>query len=69
MRFAIKTAPENTRWPDMLAMWRGADDIELFESAWSFDQPDSTATGPATAWRGGPPWPLWPRPPSASGWG
>jgi F420-dependent oxidoreductase-like protein len=37
MRFAIKTAPENTSWQDMLAMWRGADDIELFESAWSFD--------------------------------
>jgi alkanesulfonate monooxygenase SsuD/methylene tetrahydromethanopterin reductase-like flavin-dependent oxidoreductase (luciferase family) len=37
MRFALKTAPENTPWEDMLAMWRAADDIELFESAWSFD--------------------------------
>ena len=37
MRFAIKTAPENTTWAEMLAMWRVADEIELFESAWSFD--------------------------------
>jgi F420-dependent oxidoreductase-like protein len=37
MRFAVKTAPENTTWEDMLAMWRAADEIELFESAWSFD--------------------------------
>jgi F420-dependent oxidoreductase-like protein len=37
MRFAIKTAPESTSWEDLLAMWRAADEIELFESAWSFD--------------------------------
>src|ERR1019366_1441890 len=37
MRFAIKTAPQNTNWDDMLAVWRAADDIELFESAWTFD--------------------------------
>jgi F420-dependent oxidoreductase-like protein len=37
MRFALKTAPEKTTWDDMLAMWRAADEIELFESAWSFD--------------------------------
>jgi F420-dependent oxidoreductase-like protein len=37
MRFALKTAPEKTSWADMLAMWRAADEIELFESAWSFD--------------------------------
>ena len=37
MRFAIKTAPENTSWAEMLAMWRAADEVELFESAWSFD--------------------------------
>ncbi|HUS62295.1 MAG TPA: LLM class F420-dependent oxidoreductase, partial [Acidimicrobiales bacterium] len=24
-------------WPDMLAVWRAADDIELFESGWTFD--------------------------------
>jgi F420-dependent oxidoreductase-like protein len=37
MRFGFKTAPQNTTWPDMLAVWQAADDIELFESGWTFD--------------------------------
>src|SRR3954471_20680686 len=37
MRFAIKTAPQNTTWDDMLAVWREADGIDLFESGWTFD--------------------------------
>ena len=37
MRFAFKTSPQNTTWADMLAVWRAADDIELFESGWTFD--------------------------------
>src|SRR5215218_1555472 len=37
MRFAIKTSPQHTTWDDMLAVWRAADDIEVFESAWNFD--------------------------------
>ncbi len=37
MRFAFKTAPQNTTWADMLAIWQAADDIELFESGWTFD--------------------------------
>jgi F420-dependent oxidoreductase-like protein len=37
MRFGLKTAPQNTTWADMLAVWRAADEIELFESAWTFD--------------------------------
>jgi F420-dependent oxidoreductase-like protein len=37
MRFGIKTSPQNTTWPDMLAVWQAADDIEVFESAWTFD--------------------------------
>lgn len=37
MRFAVKTAPQNTRWEDMLAVFRAADDIEVFESGWLFD--------------------------------
>src|SRR5216110_1503697 len=37
MRFAIKTAPQNTTWKDMLEVFRAADDIELFESGWTFD--------------------------------
>ena len=37
MRFAIKTAPQHTTWDDMLAVWTAADDIDIFESAWTFD--------------------------------
>jgi len=37
MRFAIKTAPQHTTWDAMLDVWRAADAIELFESAWTFD--------------------------------
>jgi F420-dependent oxidoreductase-like protein len=37
MRFAIKTAPQNTTWADMLAVFREADGIDLFESGWTFD--------------------------------
>jgi F420-dependent oxidoreductase-like protein len=37
MRFAFKTAPQNTTWADMLAVWREADGIDLFESGWTFD--------------------------------
>ena len=37
MRFAIKTSPQHTTWPDMLDVWQAADDIDLFESAWTFD--------------------------------
>ena len=41
MRFAVKTAPEKTTWQDMLAVWQAADEIDLFESAWSFDHFDT----------------------------
>lgn len=37
MRFGFKTSPQNTTWDDMLAVWRAADDIDLFESGWTFD--------------------------------
>jgi F420-dependent oxidoreductase-like protein len=37
MRFAFKTAPQNTTWEGMLAVWRAADGIDIFESAWTFD--------------------------------
>ncbi len=37
MRFAIKTAPQHTTWPAMLEVWKAADDIEMFESGWTFD--------------------------------
>lgn len=37
MRFAIKTSPQDTTWADMLAVWQAADDLDVFESAWTFD--------------------------------
>jgi F420-dependent oxidoreductase-like protein len=37
MRFAFKTSPQNTTWSDMLAVWREGDQIELYESGWTFD--------------------------------
>ncbi|MGH9126578.1 MAG: TIGR03560 family F420-dependent LLM class oxidoreductase [Acidimicrobiales bacterium] len=37
MRFAFKTAPQHTTWADMLAVWQEADQIDLFESGWTFD--------------------------------
>jgi F420-dependent oxidoreductase-like protein len=54
MRFGIKTAPQHTTWADMAAVWKTADDIELFESAWNFDHfypIFSDSTGPCLeAW-------------------
>jgi F420-dependent oxidoreductase-like protein len=37
MRFAFKTAPQDTTYDAMLAVWREADDIDFFESGWLFD--------------------------------
>ncbi|ORB56249.1 LLM class F420-dependent oxidoreductase [Mycobacteroides saopaulense] len=37
MRFDIKTANHNTTWPEILAMWKAADDIEIFHTGWLFD--------------------------------
>jgi F420-dependent oxidoreductase-like protein len=37
MRFAIKTRPEHTTWPEIRDVWVAADDIEIFESAWNWD--------------------------------
>ncbi|MFF5991520.1 TIGR03560 family F420-dependent LLM class oxidoreductase [Prauserella flavalba] len=37
MRLGIKTKPEHTTWAELLEVWRAADDIELFESAWNWD--------------------------------
>jgi F420-dependent oxidoreductase-like protein len=37
MRFGFKTSPQNTTWADMLAVWKAADAIDVFESGWTFD--------------------------------
>lgn len=36
-RFAVKTPTHHTTWDRMLDIWRAADEIDLFESAWNFD--------------------------------
>ena len=54
VRYAFKTANQHTTWADLLATWREADQIDVFESGWVFDHlypiqtPDEPAkiTGP-----------------------
>jgi F420-dependent oxidoreductase-like protein len=49
VRFAIKTAPMNTTYADMLDVWKVADELPVFESAWTFDHFEpifSDRTGP-----------------------
>ena len=49
MRFGMKTAPMNSTWANMLATWKEADGIELYETAWNFDHFEpifSDRTGP-----------------------
>jgi F420-dependent oxidoreductase-like protein len=36
-RYAIKTPNHRTTWENMLEVWKEADRIELFESAWNWD--------------------------------
>lgn len=35
--YAIKTPPQHGTFADFLAVWRAADDMEIFESAWTMD--------------------------------
>ncbi len=37
MRLAFKTAPQHTTWTDMLEVFRAGDEIDAFESGWTFD--------------------------------
>jgi hypothetical protein len=37
MKFGIKTPPEHTTWAQMRDLWVAADDIEVCETAWSWD--------------------------------
>ena len=37
MRFGLSTAPQNTTWDAVLALWQAADEMDVFESAWTFD--------------------------------
>jgi F420-dependent oxidoreductase-like protein len=37
MRYAFSTSPQRTTWPWMLEVWKRADDLDVFESGWTFD--------------------------------
>ena len=37
MRFAFKTSPQETTWADLLSVWQAADELDVFESGWTFD--------------------------------
>jgi F420-dependent oxidoreductase-like protein len=37
MRFDFSTSPQRTTWPWMLEVWKRADDLEIFDSGWTFD--------------------------------
>lgn len=36
-RYAIKTPTHHTNWSNMSEVWKAADDVDVFESAWNFD--------------------------------
>ena len=36
-RHAIKTPPHHATWPEFLDVWRAADEIDVYESAWNWD--------------------------------
>ena len=36
-RFAVKTPTHHTTWERMLEVWKAADEIDVYESAWNFD--------------------------------
>jgi F420-dependent oxidoreductase-like protein len=37
MRYGISTSPQRTTWPWLLEVWRLADELDVFESGWTFD--------------------------------
>jgi len=37
MRFALSTSPQRTTWAWLAEVWDLADELEVFESAWTFD--------------------------------
>lgn len=37
MRLAFKTSPQGASWPELLALWQAADELEAFESGWTSD--------------------------------
>jgi F420-dependent oxidoreductase-like protein len=37
MRFAFSTAPQMCSWKELHDVWKAADDIDVFDSGWTFD--------------------------------
>ena len=37
MRFGVSTSPQRCSWDWLLEVWQRCDDIELYESGWTFD--------------------------------
>jgi F420-dependent oxidoreductase-like protein len=37
VRFGVKLMPQHCTWDELLALFRAADEAEVFESAWTFD--------------------------------
>ena len=35
--YAVKTPPQHGTWSEILELWQAADDIDVFESAWTMD--------------------------------
>jgi alkanesulfonate monooxygenase SsuD/methylene tetrahydromethanopterin reductase-like flavin-dependent oxidoreductase (luciferase family) len=46
VRFGFKTYQYDTTWPNLLELWRTADDIDIFESGWLFDHHYAVYAGP-----------------------
>jgi len=45
MRFAFSTAPQLCTWDEVLPVWHAADEVEVFESGWTFDHFEAIFTG------------------------
>ncbi|MEY4373471.1 MAG: hypothetical protein RL219_2240 [Actinomycetota bacterium] len=45
MRFAFSTAPQLCTWDELLPVWTAADEMEVFESGWTFDHFEAIFTG------------------------
>src|SRR6266508_1834980 len=46
MRFAFTAAQSNCTWYDLETLWRVADEIELYTTAWTYDHFYPLRTGP-----------------------
>jgi len=45
MRFAFSTAPQLCTWDEVLPIWLAADQMDVFESGWTFDHFEAIFTG------------------------